>query len=412
MRAIAQNTREGVLRMERRRSQQRQHLQEVEANLCARIASMLEEQRATRSAHPVRERPRIGVFAARGTLREGAWVSYAGDAYTIDALAEAGGYPLALPTFPVMAGLDPFDLLTDEEAFACLFDIVWPIVRDLDGLVFTGGGDLDARLFYRRIPHPQLQPPDVWRDTFEWFAALISWVLCKSTFGICRGAQLMNVVLGGSLFQDQEELQRRWHKDRPPLLAHRRGRPIFKNLIRHPLHIVPHSLLAQAVKNRGMHAASRPYLDEVFSQHHNFIGVVQPDTMQVMGNLAHGLMVVGYAPDGVVEAIAAKDPRRLYWAVQFHPEYMRTLSWAASLFSFIVEGAARDASIPRALFESFRKEVLAWLWLYGRTLHDLRPSSSALLPATLPLGEGERRADEDSSADAREEKGRASLHAR
>jgi gamma-glutamyl-gamma-aminobutyrate hydrolase PuuD len=359
-------------------SQEQQRLEEVEAALFARIAGMLEEHRSPCSARPPsRDRPRIGVFGGKGTLRDGAWQVYGGDLYTVDAIAEAGGYPQELPTFPIVPGVEPFDLLTNYETFRAVFDTVWPVVRDLDGLVLTGGGDLDARFLYHTIPHPRLQPADLWRDTWEWFATLIGYALFKTTFGICRGLQVMNVVLRGGLFQDHEELRKRWRKGMPPLLAHRQGRPIFKNFIGHPLVIVQGSWLAQVVRARAEHAGQRDYLDDVLTQHHNFIGVLATGSEEIIGDLADGLVVAGYAPDRVIEAIASADPRRVYIAVQFHPEYVRTLSWARGIFSYVVEAATRDAEISRALYESFREDILAWLWLNARTLHALQSPEGA-----------------------------------
>ena len=370
-------------------------LAEVEEHLFARIAAAIEEQRALHSTERGgQDRPRIGVFASKGTLREGAWQGYSGDLYTIDAIAEAGGYPQELPAFPITPGLDPFDLLTDPDAFRFVFDTVWPVVRDLDGLVLTGGGDLDSRFFYRKIPHPRLLPPDLWRDTWEWFAALLCYATFKTTFGISRGMQVMNVVLRGGLFQDYEELKRQWKTVMPPLLQHRRGKPVFKNFIAHPLIIIPNSWLAQAVRGKTEHAALRYYLDEVWTQHQYFIGVLHPDSMQITGDLAEGLVVSAYAPDGVIEAIGSQDLRRIYIAVQFHPEYVRTLAWSSGIFSYVVEGAARDAAIDRAVLESFRQDLLAWLWLCARTLHQLKASSLAVgLPGSRERTEELRSTD-------------------
>jgi hypothetical protein len=158
----------------------------------------------------------------------------------------------------------------------------------------------------------------------------------------------------------------------PPLLAHRRGRPAFKNFIGHPLIIVQDSWLAQVLRGKAEHAALRYYLDEVWTQHQNFVGILHPTSMEVLGDLAWGLVVAGYSPDGVIEAFASPDPRRIYVAVQFHPEYQRALAWASSLFSYIVEGATRDAGIERSHYESFRQDILAWLWQCARALHQLK----------------------------------------
>src|SRR5260370_5619187 len=106
-------------------SQLPQQQAELETHLCTRIAALLDEQRASSSTQPPRrDRARIGIFASRGTLREGGWDSYAGDRATANALAEAGSSPLELPTYPILPGLDIFDILTNEEAFRYVFDTI------------------------------------------------------------------------------------------------------------------------------------------------------------------------------------------------------------------------------------------------------------------------------------------------
>ena len=147
-----------------------------------------------------RERPYIGIMAAGGTLRDGGWPIYGGDAPTAHAILEAGGFPSIIPPLPFLEGYDPSYLLRDDHTFALYFDVLWPVVRHLDGLVFSGGGDLSASL-YEQQPHPQTETPDLWRDMWERHLALLGWLLCIPTLGICRGMHLMNVVLGGTMYQ-------------------------------------------------------------------------------------------------------------------------------------------------------------------------------------------------------------------
>jgi hypothetical protein len=167
------------------------------------------------------QRPRIGVLAAGGTLRDGGWPVYGSDAPTAHAILEAGGLPCLIPALPLLEGYDPLQLLHDEHTFALLFDVFWPVVCTLDGLILSGGGHVCACL-YGKPPHPQAETPDLWRDVWERYLALLSWLLCLPTLGICRGMQLMNVALGGTIYQD---LPAQWPKDRPKLVRHRaRGR--------------------------------------------------------------------------------------------------------------------------------------------------------------------------------------------
>jgi putative glutamine amidotransferase len=290
-----------------------------------------------------RERPRIGILAASGTLRDGGWPVYGGDAPSVHAILEAGGFPYLIPALPLLEGYDPSQLFCDDHTFALLFDVLWPVIRDLDGLVFTGGGDLYACL-YGQQPHPQA---DVWCDVWERYLARLAWLLCLPTLGICRGMQLMNVALGGTMYQD---LRAQWPKERSQLLRHRaRGRVSSSNWVTHPVQLArPNSRLAQAVKGRG--ELGRPVLDAVLSMHH-----------QAVEALAPGLEVSATAPDGVIEAFEDRSPIRWWVATQFHPEWSTHLHWVMGLFSAFVDASRVYSAVPRGEIESLRAEVLDWL---------------------------------------------------
>src|SRR5258708_17867563 len=77
------------------------------------------------------QRPRIGVLAASGTLRDGGWPVYGSDAPTAHAILEAGGIPCLIPALPLLEGYDPLQLLRDEHTSALLFAVIWPVVRPL-----------------------------------------------------------------------------------------------------------------------------------------------------------------------------------------------------------------------------------------------------------------------------------------
>lgn len=337
--------------------------EELEQSLCTRIAACVTQHRSEGMPPVASSRPRIGIFAQGGILRDGAWQVYGLDQPIADAVFEAGGFPLGIPGIPVIRGLDTFEIFADPDAFRAVFDALWPLMLNLDGLLLPGGGDLDSRL-YARTPHPQMQGADLWLDVLQVLAALIAWITFMPTFGICRGLQMMNVARGGGLFQDYQDLHERWARDMPPLLAHRRGRPIYKNLINHhhPLMIRQRSWLAQAVRGRGERRPPRYHLDAVLSQHHHFVGVCVPGSEGILGHLAPGLRVVGTAPDGVIEAITDADPLRVFIAVQFHPEYVTSLEWSMGIFTYHVDACARYAALPRSELEAFRDDVCAWLW--------------------------------------------------
>jgi putative glutamine amidotransferase len=299
-------------------------------------------------------RPRIGILAGRSTLRDGGWPAYSGDAPTVHAVLEAGGLSCLIPTLPLIEGYDPLQLLCDDRTFALFFGVLWPMMRELDGLILTGGGDLSSCL-YGKPPHPQTEAFDAWRDVWERYIALLSWLLCIPTLGICRGMQLMNVALGGSLYQD---LRAQWPKDRPTLLRHRaRGRVSSANWVSHPVHVLqPDSRLALAVRGRG--TVDRPYLDAVLSMHH-----------QAVESLAPGLEVVATSPDGVIEALEETTAARWWVGVQFHPEWMENLSWALGLFTALIDASRGYSAIARDEIETLLEEIQAWLRQHDRALH-------------------------------------------
>ncbi len=293
-----------------------------------------------------RNRPRIGILASQSTTRDGGWPAYSGDAPTAHAVLEAGGLPYLIPALPLIEGYDPLQFLCDDRTFALFFGVLWPVVRELDGLILAGGGDLSSCL-YGESPHPQSETPDAWRDVWERYMALLAWLLCIPALGICRGMQLMNVALGGTLYQD---LRAQWPKERPTLLRHRaRGRVSSTNWISHPIHLTsPESRLAMAIRGRG--TLDRPYLDAVLSMHHQAVDVVAP-----------GCEVVATSPDGVIEAFEETHSARWWIGVQFHPEWMTHLSWALGLFTTLVDASRGYAALPRDEIETLLEEIKGWL---------------------------------------------------
>jgi len=299
-------------------------------------------------------RPRIGILTARSTLRDGGWPAYSADAPTVHAVLEAGGLPCLIPTLPLIEGYDPLQLLCDDRTFALFFGVLWPVVRELDGLILTGGGDLTSCL-YGKPPHPQSETPDSWRDVWERYVALLAWLLCIPTLGICRGMQLMNVAHGGTLYQD---LRAQWPKERPALLRHRgRGRVSSSNWISHPVHLTaPESRLAMAIRGRG--TLDRPYLDAVLSMHHQAVDVVAP-----------GFEMVATSPDGVIEAFEETQTARWWVGVQFHPEWMTHLSWALGLFTAFIDVSRDYSVVPRDEIETLLEEIQTWLRQQDRALN-------------------------------------------
>jgi len=155
------------------------------------------------------------------------------------------------------------------------------------GLVLTGGEDV-APARYGAAPHPRLGDVDPVRDAAE--LALIAAARARGLpiLAICRGIQILNVALGGTLYQD---------------LASERPGPVPHNdeTGRHPVHVEAGSLLERTL---GTRSAS------VNSRHH-----------QAIRDLAPGLKAVAWADDGIIEGAEPSDAKEPWMvAVQWHPE--------------------------------------------------------------------------------------------
>lgn len=237
--------------------------------------------------------PRIGVTginrSVSGTDRTGVNAAY------VRAAVRAGGVPLILS--PLLGIAQTRDIL-----------------QALDGLVLTGGEDVDPA-YYRQDRHPRLGNVDQMRDAFELALFGDAQVHGLPVLAICRGIQLVNVALGGSLWQDIPS-------ERPEALNH--NPPTNRDDRTHPVEIVPGSRLARAL------GATRC---DVNSFHH-----------QSIRDLAPGLLVTGRAPDGEIEGVesAGEDPWLL--AVQWHPE------------EFHHHGQAPD----HGLFDALVKEAIGY----------------------------------------------------
>ncbi|MEB3198720.1 MAG: gamma-glutamyl-gamma-aminobutyrate hydrolase family protein [Candidatus Sericytochromatia bacterium] len=163
------------------------------------------------------------------------------------------------------------------------------LVESLDGILFSGGVDINPKE-YDEAAHPLLGDLDLERDSFE--LALFAHVWHKTSLpvlGVCRGLQLLNVALGGSLWQDLPS-------QRPSPVHHSQRDHRYKAV--HPVRVDPESYLGQIL----------PKVIAVNSLHH-----------QGIKDLAPGLRASAWSPDGLVEGVEAVDhPCRM--AVQWHPE--------------------------------------------------------------------------------------------
>lgn len=199
------------------------------------------------------------------------------------AVERAGGMPVVLP--PLEPGA--VDGLLDR----------------LDGIVLSGGPDLDPAAYGERTRHVQLGPTEPGLDAFELALCRAADARGMPILGVCRGAQTLNVARGGTLFQ---------HLD-----GHRQLAPAHA-----PVHRVQMALHSTVARTMGACSA------EVNSFHH-----------QAVDELGRGLRVSARADDGTVEAI--EDPsRRLVLGVQWHAETLVDRPAHLALFQALVRAAA------------------------------------------------------------------------
>lgn len=191
----------------------------------------------------------------------------------VKAITWAGGVPLILPN------------LMDKQS-------VYRIADLLDGLLLTGGIDIDPTLFGEE-PHPRLGEVSPERDQFESMIIKRMMALDKPILGICRGCQILNVTAGGDMYQDI------YAQIEHPLLQHRQVAPKY-----HRSHFI------DVCEGSLLHQISGSLRYKVNSYHH-----------QAVRTMADGFEVCARSSDGVVEAFASVK-HRFVMGVQWHPEYL------------------------------------------------------------------------------------------
>lgn len=218
--------------------------------------------------------------------------AYLNAAYT-DAVLAAGGLPMPIP---IPREPDP--------------DLIAAMLRRCDGLLFTGGEDLDPR-HYGQPKHPQTSVMAARRDAFELPLFKAADASGLPTLCICLGCQIAGVARGGCLIQHVDDLPA------TPRIVHHM--PDFTSAY-HPVRVRPESRLARIVGATHF---------EVNSRHHQ---VLKPD------QTGDGLHAVAFAPDETVEAIEAAGDRFLI-AVQWHPEDLIDRQEHFRLFTALVTAA-------------------------------------------------------------------------
>ncbi|RGE21059.1 gamma-glutamyl-gamma-aminobutyrate hydrolase family protein [Leucobacter sp. wl10] len=242
-----------------------------------------------------RDAPVIGITSYLEQARTGVWdvrASFLPEVY-LDGVTDAGGIAVVLPPQPVDA------------------QIARRIVSTLDGLILSGGADVDPAR-YGQDAHERTGAPRTDRDAFE--SALLDAVIETGLpfLGICRGAQMLNVELGGTLIQHL-----------PDVVGDERyqlGDGVFNPI---DVEVAEGTRIAEVLGDRG----ARAHL-----YHH-----------QAIGELGDGLEVTSRTSDGVIEAIELPSAPFCI-AVQWHPEENRD---DRRLFEGLVR-AARERRRARA----------------------------------------------------------------
>ncbi len=235
----------------------------------------------------------IGVTTSRNNSQAGYPIFTLAEAY-VDALQKAGAMPVMIPL-----GL-PEEQLSE-------------LLSRVDGMLFSGGGDVHPER-YGSAPHPLVDFVDEDRDRVE--ALLVNLAVQRGMpiLGICRGMQLINVALGGTLYEDLGD-------QLLGSIQHDNSEEHWRDYLAHPVQVKQGSLLAEALGCQST---------QVNSLHHQ--GVRQ---------LAASLQASAFAPDGVVEGVELPGyPFGL--AVQWHPEWLQAHLPMRRLFQAFVTAAARS----------------------------------------------------------------------
>lgn len=235
----------------------------------------------------------------------------------VQAVEYAGGLPVLIPILSDLSELDH-------------------LLPFLNGILFSGGMDIQP-YHYGEQPQPLLRAVDPQLDTFE--MALVHWALQRDmpVLGICRGMQLINVALGGTLYQDLAA-------QHPGSLQHNRS-DLPRRDLAHSMSIDRGSLMMDILQARQL---------AVNSFHH-----------QAVKEPGEGVRISGWAEDGVVELLEVAR-RRFVMGVQCHPEDMyRDVAAFTRLFQAFVHICSEPAP----------KQVTALR--ARRAAHPLQPALAA-----------------------------------
>lgn len=232
----------------------------------------------------------------------------------IDCVFRAGAVPVLLPS------LTP-DAASSAQAARTMLD-------GLDALILSGGGDIEPSIYGAARAWEQTSDVHPARDALELALAQEAYARDMPCLGVCRGTQVVNVALGGTLAQDVRAagLTEARHRREPPYTA-----------TTHRVLVERESLLERVFTHEGNAAgAIGTFQTECATGSHGIWSVpieraadpacplrldVNSMHHQAVGRVADALRVAARAEDGVIEAVEAPD-RSFYLAVQWHPEYL------------------------------------------------------------------------------------------
>lgn len=212
--------------------------------------------------------PRIGISSNR---KDG--LSCIAETY-VQSVLMAGGAPVLIP------------VITDLDALTA-------IVSGLDGLLMSGGGDINP-LYIGEEPIPQLQDVDTFRDEFDLILLRLATNRQLPVMGICRGHQLINVAFGGSVYQD--------------IYSQHTG-CVFKHSQVMPREQASHSVRISDTSSRLFEILKKEPDILVNSVHHQAVKKVAPEFRET-----------AVAPDSINEAM--EHPEKEIFSIQWHPEAM------------------------------------------------------------------------------------------
>lgn len=199
--------------------------------------------------------------------------------------------------------------------------LVGKALTSFDGLLLPGGTDLDPAT-YGGQPHPLVERSHPELDILELEAARFAKRSGLPTLAICRGMQVVNVALGGTLYEDIGD---QYDPDNGLKLRHRQTADFSRKETTHEVDLKPGSMLAEIAGSAAL---------ATNSMHH-----------QAVRRIAYDLEPVARARDGIVEALELRGDHPFFVAVQWHPEELVEHDEPSrKLFARFVDAAAKRAS--------------------------------------------------------------------